>query len=389
MLTSTLSTPPEVRQFRKQFPIFESKIHLATNSKGALSLRAIAAHEEYLESWRTLGAPWDLWVQKHEELKAAFARLIGASPHEIAVVGSATAGLASVASGIDWRGRHAVGFDDFSFPSVTYLWHAQAARGSTIRRVHADPNDEIPTDAFRPIFDHDLRLLSVAHVCYKNGHRLDLPPLALAAHDVGAWLVVDDYQSIGSRRLNVKQVGIDILVAGTVKFLLGSSGVALMYVDENVLDTLHPTITGWFGQRDPTDFQIERHDEAPDASRFQSGTPAIPAVYDSLAGLELLEQIGIDRIHSWIDELTSYAVDALDRHGFVLATPKDRAKRGPQISIRTRDAGRAVEEFGRRGIVVTARDINVRTAWHYYNTVEDVDALVSAADDLGDLVLRR
>ena len=162
-----------------------------------------------------------------------------------------------------------------------------------------------------------------------------------------------------------------------------------MYVDENILDTLHPTITGWFGQRDPSDFQVDRHDEAPDASRFQSGTPAIAAVYDSLAGLELLEQTGIDRIHDWIDELTFYAVDALDRNGFVLATPRYRAKRGPQISIRATDAGRAVEEFARRGIVVTARDMNVRTAWHYYNTVEDVDALVSVADGLGDLVLRR
>lgn len=382
-----LEVPREVLEFRKQFPIFENKIHLANNSKGALSRSVIAAHQEYMDSWRRDGAPWGLWVGKHEALRAAFARLIGAHTHEVAVCPSATLGLATVASSFDYKDRPAVAFDDFSFPSVTYLWHAQAMRGAQIRRVHANAENEISVEAFDSVFDESLQFLSVAHVCYKNGHRMDLPALAKRSHEAGALFIVDDYQSCGSRALNVKDADIDVLITGTVKFLLGSAGVALLYVREGLFDQLHPTITGWFGQENPNDFQVERHNEAKDATRFQNGTAAIPSVYDSLAGIELVEAIGLKKIGAWIDSLTAYLIDRLQPEGFVPATPLDPRKRGPQVAIRSQDAVKAVEELARRGIVATSRDNNVRVAFHYYNTPGDIDALVEAFKELKGLML--
>ncbi len=131
--STTGNAPAEVLAFRKQFPIFESKIHLANNSKGALSQAAILAHEEYLESWKTGGAPWHAWVGKQEELRASFAEMIGAKLHEVAVCPSVSVALYSVASCLNWHERPAVVFDDFSFPSVTYLWHAQASRAKSFR----------------------------------------------------------------------------------------------------------------------------------------------------------------------------------------------------------------------------------------------------------------
>lgn len=380
--------PDEVQSFREQFPIFETKIHLANNSKGALGQAAIAAHEEYLASWRELGAPWDVWVGKHEQLRASFAALIGAQPSEIAVCSSVSTALAAIASSVDWRERDGVVFDDFSFPSVAYLWHAQAARGARVTRVHANARNEIDAAQFEPLVDSSTRLVSVAHVCYKNGHRHDLAAIAGIAHDAGALFVVDDYQSSGSRPLDVRSAGIDILVTGTVKFLLGSAGIGLMYVNEELLDQLHPTITGWFGQRNPEDFQVERHDEAPDATRFQSGTPAIPSVYDSLAGIDLIRSIGLETIGAWIDDLTAYAVERLLQAGFVLATPRDPAKRGPQVAVRSHDMERAVEALAERDVITTHRDGNVRAAFHYYNTPADIDELVAALEDLGPLMVR-
>src|SRR5437879_1679753 len=281
--STSVNTPAEVFAFRKQFPIFENKIHLANNSKGALSQAVILAHQEYLESWKRDGAPWHTWVGKQESLRASFAEMIGAKPHEIAVCPSVSVALYSIASCLDWRERPAVVFDDFSFPSVTYMWHAQAIRGAEIRCMHPDGKGEIPPEAFDAVLDEGVRLVSVAHVCYKNGHRLDLPAIARKAHNAGAWLVVDDYQSSGSRPLNVRQTGIDILTTGTVKFMLGSAGVALLYVWEELLPELHPTLTGWFGQRNPEDFQIDRHIEAHDAARYQHGTHAITTIYDDIA----------------------------------------------------------------------------------------------------------
>ena len=146
---ASLHTPAEVLAFRRDFPIFENKIHLANNSKGALSNAVIRAHAEYLDSWRTGGAPWHTWVGKHEELRASFAEMIGAGAHEVAICPSVSVALGSIASCLNWQQRSAVVFDDFSFPSVTYLWHAQTARGAEIRRVHPDENAEISPDADR------------------------------------------------------------------------------------------------------------------------------------------------------------------------------------------------------------------------------------------------
>lgn len=389
VLTNGLKTPAEVLTFRKQFPIFETQVHLANNSKGALSHSVMAAHQEYLDTWLHEGAPWGLWVGKHEALRAAFAKLIGAGVHEVAVCPSATLGLATVASCFDYKKRPALAFDDFSFPSVAYLWHAQAMRGADIRRVHANDNNEIPVEAFDHVFDDRLRFLSVAHVCYKNGHRMDLPSLASRCHDVGALFVVDDYQSCGSRPLNVKKADIDVLITGTVKFLLGSAGVALLYVREDLLDELHPTITGWFGQNNPDDFQVERHVEAKDATRFQNGTPAIPSVYDSLAGIALVETAGLEAIGRWIDSLTALLIARLQEEGFIPATPLDPAKRGPQVAIRSTDAVRAVAELASRNIVATSRDNNVRVAFHYYNTPADIEALMQAFKEIKSVMLQK
>jgi selenocysteine lyase/cysteine desulfurase len=391
MLESTPTTtvpPDEVLRFRARFPIFEHSVHLATNSKGALSDAAIAAHQEYLDTWRNLGAPWDVWVGKHEELRAAFAGLIGAQLHEVAICPSVSVALASIASALDWVDRDGVVFDDYSFPSVTYLWHAQAARGARISRVHPDERGEISPADFESVLDPSCRLVSVAHVCYKNGHRLSLPGVAEAAHAAGAWFAVDDYQSCGSRDLDVRASGIDILTTGTVKFLLGSAGVALMYVREELLEHLHPTVTGWFGQRNPEDFQVERHDEAPDAGRFQAGTPAIPAIYDSLAGIELIRSVGLDAIGGWIDRLTAYALERLLAEGFTPATPLDPSRRGPQVAVRANDMERAVAELAARRVFTTHRDGNVRAAFHFYNTPADVDAFVAALTELGPLMVR-
>lgn len=380
--------PPEVLRFRAEFPIFEHRTHLASNSKGALSNAVIAAHEEYMRTWRELGAPWDVWVQQHEDLKARFAQMIGARPHEIAVCPSLSIALGAIASALDWEQRPGIALDDFCFPTVAYLWHAQSARGAQVRPVHADKADEIRPEAFADVIDSTCQLVSVAHVCYRNGHLLDLEPISRIAHDAGALFVVDDYQCCGSRPIDVRATDIDVLATGTLKFLLGSAGVALMYVKEELLERLHPTLTGWFGQSNPNDFQIERHIEAPDAARFQNGTPAIPAVYDSLAGIEQISSVGLAPIGSWIDHLTALLIERLDSEGYAVATPHDPARRGPQVAIRTHDMAAAVQQLAQRRIVVTSRDDNIRAAFHYYNAPADIDALMAALDEIRPLMVQ-
>lgn len=391
-MNSIMQTPAEVLAFRRLFPGLSDKVHLASNAKGALSEQVIEAHAAYMDSWREHGAPWHEWIGKYEQLRDCFAGMIGAERHEVALCASATAAIASVASAIDWtNGRDRVVLDDYNFPSVMYSWYAQGARGAQAYRVAPDNAGEICPDAFDAVLNENVRLLSVAHVCYTNGYRLDLPEIAQRAHAAGAWLVVDDYQSSGTRPIDVRAMGIDVLTTGTLKFMLGSPGIAFLYVAEELLEQLHPTVTGWFGQGNPNDFQIERHLEAPSAARFQVGTPAISPIYDSLAGLELLLSVGLEPIENWIGQLTGRLIEELEREGFTSPTPRELAKRGPLVAIQTRsgDAERVVQELAERAIVTSSREDFVRCGFHYYNTFEDIDALLCGLREIQPLMARQ
>ncbi len=379
---------PEVLAFRQHFRIFDHKVHLANNAMGGISDAVEQAHRDYLDERTKHGASWHVAVPKHETLRSSFAEFIGAKPHEIAICYAATQALGVLSSCFDYADRPVIVFDDYSFPSVTHLWHAQRQRGAKVRRVAPNETGEITPQAFEPHLDDQVKLVSVAHICYKNGHRLDLPAVAERVHEIGALFVVDDYQGCGSRRMDVKAADIDILVTGTVKYLLASPGIALMYVREELIEQLHPAITGWFAQADPDAFQIHEHQEAPDATRFQSGTPALSPVYDAIAGLDLIKSVGIDKIEIWIDYLTATLIERLHAAGFATATPLDPARRGAQVAIRAKDAVKAVDELSRRNITSTTRDNNVRTAWHFYNTLDDIDALLNALEEIRPLMLK-
>ena len=376
----------KVISFRDRFPIFQNKIHLASNAMGAVSDATENAYREYLDDRIRFGASWEAALTKQEELRKSFAEFINAEPQEIAICYSATQGLGVLATSIDWRNRCKIISDDYNFPSVAQLWHAQKLRGAEIVRIPPDRDGMIRPEYIVDAIDNDVGLISVSHVCYKNGHRLDLESLGDLLGNVNALYLVDDYQGCGTRGIDVRALGIDIYVAGAVKFLLGSAGVGFLYVKEDLLENLHPTLTGWFGQKPSYEMEIEAHEEAADASKFQIGTPSVPAIYESLSGLNLIKSVGINNVENWISYITSLVVDRLAEEGFVLVTPLGPESRAAQVAIKSDDGVKVVSELEKRGIITTTRDNNIRTAWHFYNTEEDVEALIAALLDLRHLM---
>ena len=377
----------DVIAFRERFPIFQNKIHLASNAMGAVSNATEEAYREYLDDRIHFGASWEAALTKQEELRKSFAEFINAEPQEIAICYSATQGLGVLATSIDWLVRRKIVFDDYNFPSVAQLWHAQTLRGAEIVRIPPDRSGKIRPEYVENSLDHDVGLISVSHVCYKNGHRLDLEVLGDLVSNSNSLYLVDDYQGCGTREIDVNALGIDIYVAGAVKFLLGSAGVGFMFVKEALLEDLHPTLTGWFGQKASYEMEIEAHEEATDASKFQIGTPSVPAIYESLAGLNLIKNVGINNVEKWITYITSLVIDRLTEEGFALATPLEAESRAAQVAIMSIDGTKVVSELEKRGIITTTRDNNIRTAWHFYNTPEDIDTLIAALHDLRDLMV--
>ncbi len=375
-----------VAAFRKQFPIFDQKIYLSSCSQGALSRPVEAAMQEFLESWHTHGNPWEIWVGRMEELRVEFARLINAEPAEVAVTFSVSTALNSLASALTYSDRPKVVTSDFDFPTIGHIWLAQQRRGAEVAFARAN-GTRLPLSAFEELVDEKTALVSTTQVCYKNGFKNNISALAELAHERGAHLLIDAYQCMGTQPMDVKALDLDILVTGALKYLLGSPGVAFMYMRKDMIDRFEPSDSGWFGQENVFAYDVHHLRYSASARRFETGSPPVPNIYASLAALRLLAGVGLDVIQAHVQALAGRFIDGARRRHLALLTPEEPADRGPLVMVRSSDAPKLVETLAREGILCSTRDGSLRVSLHYYNTAGDVDTVLAALDRYPDLLV--
>jgi selenocysteine lyase/cysteine desulfurase len=366
-----------VSSCRARFPIFERLVYINSCSQGALSDSVRAAYDEYLTGWDERGAPWDYWVERTEAARGAFARLVNGEADDVAVTTSLSAGVSPLASAIDFGARSKVVISDFEFPTIGQIWHAQELRGAQVVHVPAE-GSEIPLERFDAAIDEQTAVVSIAAVCYRNGARLPVEEIARIAHERGALVVLDAYQAIGTYPLDVAELGVDVLAAGVLKYLLGSAGLGFMWTRPGLSEELLPTQTGWFADKNIFEMDISDYSPSPTARRFQSGTPPVPAIYAGIAGIELMEEIGVAETREHVTALNDRLIAGVDDLGGNVVTPRDPEKRGALVCIASSDAPGLVAELGKDGIVTSDRDGNLRVSAHAYNTVEDIDAVLAA-----------
>jgi selenocysteine lyase/cysteine desulfurase len=366
-----------VQNCRHRFPIFERLTYLNSCSQGALSDSVRAAYDEYLTGWDERGAPWDYWVERTETARASFAGLVGGAADDVAVTTSLSAGVSALASAIDFSERGRVVISDFEFPTIGQIWHAQELRGAEVVHVPAD-GSEIPVERFEEAIDERTAVVSIAAVCYRNGARLQVEEIARIARERGALVVLDAYQAIGTYPLDVGALGVDVLAAGVLKYLLGSAGLGFMWTRPGLSERLLPTQTGWFADENIFEMDIRDYSPSPTARRFQSGTPPIPNIYAGIAGIELMREIGIAETREHVTSLNDRLIAGVDDLGGTVVTPRAPGSRGALICVRSTDAPELVRQLGAVGIVTSERDGNLRVSPHAYNTVEDIDQVLAA-----------
>jgi selenocysteine lyase/cysteine desulfurase len=362
--------------FRDHFPILKNKTYLNSCSKGALSLEVQKAYLDYLSDWDEKGSPWEYWVERMEAARHAFAGLIGAESNEVAVTTSVSASVSTLASALDFSGpRNKIITTDFDFPATAQIWHAQKARGARIEHVTAAGNT-LPLERFANLIDERTLLVSLSHVCFRNGAKVDVPAIVEMAHRHGAWVMLDAYQSFGTMPIEVKKLKVDFLVGGVLKYLLGSSGLAYLYARKELLSQLNPTNTGWFAQANIFAMDIHAHTPSPTARKFESGTPPVPNIYAALAGIKLIQSVGLETIERHLQEITGAIKAGAMQRGFNLVSPVNPKQHGALITLRSHKVDLLVKWLEKDGIIVSSRDDNLRISPHIYNNLDDVNCLL-------------
>lgn len=188
--------------------------------------------------------------------------------------------------------------------------------------------------------------------------------------------------------MDVKALDLDFLCTGTLKYLLGAPGVAFLYVRPELIERLRPSDSGWFGQANVFAYDVHHLDYANAARRFETGSPPVPNVYAASAAIKLIADAGLDTIGHHVQSLASLLIRGIRARGFKLLTPEEPAERGPLVMVGSTDAPRLVEALAAKGILCSVRDGSLRISLHYYNTADDVEAVLAALDRHPDLVAR-
>jgi kynureninase len=360
-------------RFRSEFPIFRDRIYLNTCSLGPLGDRARRKLEGFLDTWQARGAAawYDDWWAALAELRTRYGRVIGAAARDIALAPSVSAAVGAVASAIDYRKRPRVVVTSLDFPTVVYQWLARRPLGVEVVLVESPDEVTVPVEAIARAVDDRTALVVTSHVYFTSGAIQDVAAVAAVAHRHGALCLVDAYQSVGQVPVDAPATGVDFLIAGGLKWLLGGTGIVFCYVRDGLARELTPTAAGWFGHRDQFGFEprvLEFHD---DARRFEQGTPALPSVFAQLGGLEYIEEIGVPAIRrataALVEDLVARA-RAAGLHPKVAAAPDARSA---IVMLPAADPAAAVRHLAAGGVVADARPGHVRLSPFFYNLQDD------------------
>jgi kynureninase len=353
--------------YRDRFPILRDTTYLINHSLGAMPAAAEDRVLEYAETWKTRGIrAWaEGWWEMPVTVGDQVGRIIGAPPGSTVMhqnVAVAEAIVLSCFQPVDPR-RNRVVYEEGNFPSVRYLYQAQPDL-----EVAVVPDDEAIVDAI----DERTLLVPVTHVLFKTAEIQNVAAIVERAHEVGAHVILDAYQSAGIVPLDVSALNVDFAVGGSVKWLCGGPGNGWLYVRPDLTDALQPRFTGWQAHARPFAFEPE-HEYAAGAARFLTGTPNVPALYAATAGYDLIEEIGVERIRANSLRQTELLIDVLDAAGFTVGSPRDPARRGGTVTVRTPEFEAVHRELADRQILCDFRpEAGIRLGPHYFNTDEEL-----------------
>lgn len=373
---------------RNEFPTLSKGIYLLSHSLGPVPRSAQESMMTYLERWQE-HAGEDAWATEWWELSREvgdrIARLIGAAPGTVQVQPSASQALSVTASCFDFASdrRRKVVTTALDFPSMGYIWQAQRQLGADVCVVPSDDDVVTPMERILESIDADTRLVALSHVSYRSSYAVDVPAIVRRAHEVGAYVLLDVYQSAGVMMLDAVGWDVDFMIGGSIKWLCGGPACGYLYVRPELIPVLEPRQTGWIAHAQPFDFSHEPMCYDASVRRFAQGTPNIPGLYSCLPGLKIIEEVGISAIAAESRRRTQAIVAFAGQRGWRLHSPSDPNARGGSVMIEVDHAQRIVAQLDERRVFVDCRPgVGLRLSPHFFNTDDELEEALHILDEL-------
>ncbi|HWP41926.1 MAG TPA: aminotransferase class V-fold PLP-dependent enzyme [Blastocatellia bacterium] len=371
----------ELLKWREEFPILDNTVYMISHSLGAMPRRTRDRLQEYADLWATRGIrAWsEGWWRLPVTAGDLIGKIIGAGPGEVVMHQNVSVCQSIINSCFDWRGRrNKVVSENLNFTTNIYIYHALEREGARLVTVDSEDGITIPLERMLEAIDEETQLVSVSHVIFRSSFIQDIKAITARAHEVGAMVVVDIYQSAGTVPVNVRELGVDFATGGSVKWLCGGPGAGYLYVRHDLWSQLEPRLTGWVAHKHPFAFEIGPIEYADDIFRFTHGSPAIPAIYAAMSGYEIINEIGVERIREKSVRQTTRLIELAQEAGFRVNSPEDASRRGGTVVIDVPHGQEVTQELLARDFLVDYRPgAGIRVAPHFYTKDEELDLTVN------------
>ena len=373
----------ELLEWRREFPILEKTAYLISHSLGAMPRRAYERLQAYADTWATRGVRawaegwWDMPLTVGDEV----GRIIGAEAGTVVMHQNVSVCQSVILSCFDATPetrRNKIVYSELEFPSVMYVYEAHARGGRfRVQKVKSEDGVTAPLEATLAAIDEETLLVPVSHVLFKSASLQDARAITRRAHEVGALVVLDTYQSAGTVPFSVKDLDVDFATGGSVKWLCGGPGAGYLYVAPRLRPRLEPKVTGWMAHAAPFSFEDGPIAYAEGAARFLHGSPAVPALYAAESGYQIVNEIGVERIRAKNVRQTQRLIELAESAGLRVTSPRDPERRGGTVTVAVEHAPAVTRELIRREIIVDYRPgAGVRISPHFYTKDEELDLVV-------------
>jgi kynureninase len=379
-MNERLESADELERWRVEFPIVQDSIYMISNSLGAMPRGAAEGLSRYAATWAARGIrAWEeTWWEMAGQVGDKVAAIIGAPKRSISMHENVTTAEAVILSCLQPKDRRRkIVCLEMDFPSLIYLYRAHEAWGYDVTVVAGEADLTMSVARLVEAIDESTLVVALSHVLFRNSYIMDVRPVVERAHAVGARVILDTYQSAGIIPVNVTALEVDFAVGGCLKWLCGGPGNAFLYTQPDLLPHLSPRITGWVSHSDPFAFDVGPARARADAMRMMNGTPSIPAYYAAMAGLDIVREIGVERIRAKSKRMTRHLLDLIDRSHFVSTAPRDPDRIAGTVALMVPDAKYVARALKARDFLVDYRvNAGIRISPHFYNTLSELDGLM-------------